>query len=88
MDDAGLLIKGVTGKIIKNETKIQIDGFLGMLLGTLGVSLLGKMLVGKGVIKFEQDKYSRSRFVISPLPLLILKYKSIIKTNFNLIVFI
>ena len=56
MDDAGLLIKGVTGKIIKNKTKIQINGVLGMLLGTLGVSLLGKMLVGKGVIKFEQDK--------------------------------
>ena len=27
------------------------NGFLGMLLGTLGVSLLGYMLAGKGVIR-------------------------------------
>ena len=41
-----LLIKGVT-KTIKKEQK---DGFLGMLLGTLGASLLGSMLPGKGAI--------------------------------------
>ena len=43
-------MKGVT-KTIKNETKEQKGGFLGMLLGTLGANLLGNMLVGKGIIR-------------------------------------
>ena len=44
------LLKGVT-KIIKNETKEQKGGFLCMLLGTLGVSLLGNLLSGKGIVR-------------------------------------
>ena len=36
------LLKGVTKKI-KNETKQQKGGFLSMLLGTLGASLLGNV---------------------------------------------
>ena len=36
------LLKGVT-KTIKNETKQQKGGFLSMLLGTLGASLLGNV---------------------------------------------
>ena len=36
---------------MKNESKEQKGGFLGMLLGTLGASLLGNMLAGKGVIR-------------------------------------
>ena len=42
--------KGVS-KTIKNEGKEQSDGFLGMLLGTLGASLLGNMLAGKAVMR-------------------------------------
>ena len=38
-----ILLKGVT-KAVEIETK---GGFLGMLLGTLGASLLGNMLTGK-----------------------------------------
>ena len=34
-------------KTIKNETKKQKGGFVVMLLGTLGASLLGNMLTGK-----------------------------------------
>ena len=34
---------------IKNEIKEQKGGFLSMLLGTLGASLLGKLLTGKGI---------------------------------------
>ena len=34
-------------KKTKNETKKQKGGFLGMLLGTLGASLLGHMLAEK-----------------------------------------
>ena len=46
----GLLTKGIT-KTTKNEAKKQMGGFLSMLLGTLGASLLGNMLVGKSTIK-------------------------------------
>ena len=42
-------MKGVA-KTINNETKKQKGGFLGMLLGTLGASLLGSMLIGKEML--------------------------------------
>ena len=38
-EDSNILLKGVT-KTIKNEAKEQKGGFLSMLLGTLGASLL------------------------------------------------
>ena len=43
------LIKGVS-KTIKNEVKEQKGGFLGMLLGTSGASLLWNLLTGNGKI--------------------------------------
>ena len=46
--DSGLLLKGVS-ETIQNEAKEQKGGFLSMLLGTLGVSLLGNILAGKGM---------------------------------------
>ena len=39
LENSGTLLKGVT-KTIKNETQEQKGGFLSMLLGTLGASLL------------------------------------------------
>ena len=48
VEDSGLLLKGVT-EIVQNEVKEQKGGFLSMLLGTLGVSLLGKLLTLKGI---------------------------------------
>ena len=36
---------------MKNETKEQNGRFLGMLLGTLGASLLENMLTGKGMLR-------------------------------------
>ena len=48
--DSNILLKGVT-KIIKNETKEQKGGFLSMLLGTLGASLLGNLLTRKGIVR-------------------------------------
>ena len=45
-----ILLKRIT-KTIKNETKKQKGGFLGMLLGTLAASLLGNMLTGKGILR-------------------------------------
>ena len=50
LEDSGLLLEGVS-ETIKNEAKEQKEGFLSMLLGTLGASLLGNMLAGKGVIR-------------------------------------
>ena len=47
---SNILLKGVT-KTIKNETKRQKGGFLSMLLGTLGASLLGNLLTGKGIVR-------------------------------------
>ena len=38
-------------KTIKNETREQKGEFLGILLGTLGASLLGNMLAGKGIVR-------------------------------------
>ena len=47
----GILLKGVS-KTIENETKEQRGGFLSMLLGTLGASLLGNLLTGgKGIVR-------------------------------------
>ena len=46
----GILLDGIT-ETVKNEVKEQKGGFLSMLLGTLGASLLGNMLAGKGVIR-------------------------------------
>ena len=49
LEDSSLLLKGVS-ETIQNETKEQKGGFLSMLLGTLGASLLGNILAGKGAI--------------------------------------
>ena len=50
LEGSGLLLKGVT-ESVQNEVKEQKGGFLSMLLGTLGASLLGNLLTGKGVNK-------------------------------------
>ena len=51
LENSGILLKGVS-KAIKNETKEQKGGFLSMLLGTLGASLLGNLLTGgKGIAR-------------------------------------
>ena len=47
---SGLLPEGVSEKI-QNEAKEQRGGFLNMLLGTLGASLLGNILTGKGIYR-------------------------------------
>ena len=38
-------------KTVENETKEQKGEFLSMLLGTLGASLLGNMLVEKRIVR-------------------------------------
>ena len=48
LEDSGLLLKGVT-ETVQNEVKEQKGGFLSMLLGILGTSLLENVLAGKGI---------------------------------------
>ena len=55
LEDSNILLKGVT-KTIKNETKEQKRGFLGMLLGTLRASLLGNTLAGKRIVRADSGK--------------------------------
>ena len=50
LEDSNILLKRVT-ETIKNETQEQKGGFLSMLLGTLGNSLLGNLLTGKGIVR-------------------------------------
>ena len=54
LEDSGILLNGITETVI-NEVKEQRGGFLSMLLGTLGASLLVDLLTknvsGRGVIR-------------------------------------
>ena len=54
LEDSGVLLKGVS-ETVQHEAKEQRGGFLSMLLGTLGASLLGdvlsKGLSRRGVIR-------------------------------------
>ena len=63
LEEPGLLMNSV-GETIKHKPKEQKDGFLSMLLGTLGTNLLRSLLVGKcvtragdGMIVADQDIY-------------------------------
>ena len=51
LENSGISLEGVS-KTIENETEEQRGGFLSMLLGTLGASLLGNLLTGgKGIMR-------------------------------------
>ena len=61
-EGSGLLIKGVSETSKRtNEAKEQRCGFLCMLLGTLGASLLGNMLADKGVIRAGDGAIATSK---------------------------
>ena len=55
LENYDILLKGVS-KTIENEIKEQRGGFLSMLLGTLGVSLLGNLLTEKDIIRVGEGK--------------------------------
>ena len=61
LKDSNNLLKGVTKKI-KNETKEQKGGFLSMLLGTLGASLLGDLLTKKKKKKKKKKRKKKKNF--------------------------
>ena len=50
LEDSKILLKGVTRRI-KNEIKERKGSFVSMLLSTLGASLLGNLLSGKGTVR-------------------------------------
>ena len=55
LEDSNILRKGVT-KTTKNKIKKQKGEFLSLLLGTLGASLLGNVLAGKGIVRAGSGK--------------------------------
>ena len=55
LEDSNILLKGVT-ETVQNEVKEQKGGFLSMSLGTLGASLLGNLLTGKGINRVGKGK--------------------------------
>ena len=68
LQDSGSLLKGVT-ETVQNEVKERKGGFLSMLIGTLGASLLGNLLTaretyragkGKGVLRAGYGRPSSS----------------------------
>ena len=50
LEDSSIILKRVT-TTIKNKPKEQKGGFLSMLLGTLGASLLRNLLTGEGIVR-------------------------------------
>ena len=100
LEDSGLLLKGVT-ETVQNEVKEQKGGFLSMLLGTLGTSLLENLLTGRGINRAGKGKgiiragerivragYGNIKmdFLYRLILQRFLKYQNIIKMNLNLMV--
>ena len=54
LEDSGLLLEEVS-EAIKNAAKEKKGRFLSILLGTVGASLLGNMLAGKGVMRAGEE---------------------------------
>ena len=53
LEDSGLLLKGVS-ETVQNKAREQKGGFLSMILGTIGASLPGNILGGKGRNRAEE----------------------------------
>ena len=71
LEDSDILLKGLT-KTIKNETKEQKGGFSSMLLRTLGATLLGNFLTGKGILgagSGNKKKNKKGKGIVSTLDL-------------------
>ena len=89
LEDSGILLDGNT-ETVKNEVKEQKGGFLSMLLGTLGASLLGDLLTknlsGRGVIRAGEGTI-RASYGSKKFGLLThkqtLRYRSLIRMNLD-----
>ena len=72
LENSGILLKGIN-KTIENETKEQRGGFLSMLLGTLGASLLGNLLTGgkgmmragDGIVRAGEGSKKKTKFTVT-----------------------
>ena len=72
LENSGILLKGVT-KTIENETKEQRGGFLSMLLGALGASLLSNLLTGgkrmmragEGIVRAGEGAKNKRKFAVT-----------------------
>ena len=62
LEDSNILLKRIT-KTIKNKTTDPKEGFLGMLLDTLGACLLANMLTWKGTVRAGYGHKERNRIV-------------------------
>ena len=62
LENYNILLKGVT-EIIKNEAKEQHEGFLGILVVTLGSILLGNLLSGKGIVRASSGNKKGKRIL-------------------------
>ena len=87
LEDSNILLKAVT-KTIKNETTEQKGEFLSLLLGTLGASLLGNLLTGKGILRAGSGLLCMEIKKEKELQELEQKKKGIIRINQDLMVFI
>ena len=58
LEDSGLLLKG-DSETVPNEAQEQKEGFLSMLLGALGASLLGNILAGKGINRAREGAIAK-----------------------------
>ena len=67
LEESASLITGVR-ETIKSEAKEQKGGFLGMLLGTLGASLLGNLSTGKGTIRAGKRAIAKSQGLEANMP--------------------
>ena len=69
LENSGVILKGVS-ETIQHEAKEQRRGFLSMLLGTLGASLLGNLLTGgKGSTRAGEGIKKKSNLLIPFHPL-------------------
>ena len=82
LEDPGLLLKGVC-ETIQNEATKEKGGFLYMLLGILGASVLGNMLTGQGIdrardgiIRAGNGSLKNKDFLMPPHPLTNLETQS------------
>ena len=70
LEDSGLLLKEFR-ETVQNEAKEQKGGFCSMLLGTLGTSLLGTILTGKGAVVMSQgqriNRAGKGRGIMKPV---------------------
>ena len=88
LEKSYFLIKRIS-ETTKNKTKEQKSGFISILLGILAASILGFTLARNGVIRAGEGVIRAAQnFSMLPHCLTNFGYKTIIKMNLNLMVFI